>query len=53
MENMQQKPTMQQRLIKWGLAKNETQATYILLGVAIAAIILAFIWPMFAGIKTS
>lgn len=44
---MQPKPTMQQRLIKWGIAKNETQATYILLGVAAAAAILAVLWPMF------
>lgn len=49
MENMQQKPTMQQRLVKWGVAKNETQATYILLGVAVLAIVLAFLWPMLAG----
>lgn len=52
MENMQQKPTMQQRLIKWGVAKNETQATYILLGVAVFAIVLAFLWPMLAGIPS-
>jgi len=49
MENMPQKLTMQQRLIKWGIAKTETQATYILLGIAVVAIVLAFVWPMLAG----
>lgn len=52
MENMQQKPTMQQRLVKWGVAKNETQATYILLGIALAAIVLAFLWPKLAGLPS-
>lgn len=52
METAQPKVTMQQRLIKWGVAKTEAQATYILLGVALVAVVLAFLWPLFAGVKT-
>ena len=36
-------------VMKWGLAKDEKSATRVLIGVAIGAVVLAFLAPMLLG----
>lgn len=42
-----------ERLVEWGMAKDARKANYILVGFAIAAIILAFVIPSLLASKMS
>lgn len=35
-------PTLTERIIKWGLAKDEQQALYILIGISVVSLLITF-----------